>query len=196
MSATSPLPRLHTYGDLRRLSDDTRWELIDGEAHAMAGPSWQHQSVSMNLSVQLSTHFRARGCLVFAAPFDIRLPEGDEHDDAIRNVVQPDISVVCDASKLDSRGCRGAPDLVVEILSPSSASRDHVIKRALYERHGVREYWLVHPIDRVVMFYRRSGAHGFDTVEALAAEGTIPSVGFPGLEVDWDNVFADVSAEP
>jgi Uma2 family endonuclease len=196
MSATSPVPRLHTYGDLRRLSDDTRWELIDGEAHAMAGPSWQHQSVSANLLVQLATHFRARGCRVFAAPFDIRLPEGDEPDDAIRTVVQPDLSVVCDASKLDSRGCRGAPDLVVEILSPSSASRDHVVKRALYERHGVREYWLVHPIDRVVMFYRRSGEGGFHTVEAFAAEGKLPSAGFPGLEVDWDDVFADVSPEP
>jgi Uma2 family endonuclease len=196
MSATSPLPRLHTYGDLRRRSDDIRWELIEGEAHAMAGPSWQHQTVSTNLLIQLATHFRERGCRVFAAPFDIRLPEGDEHDDAIRTVVQPDLSVVCDASKLDSRGCRGAPDLVVEILSPSTAGRDHVIKRALYERHGVREYWLVHPIDRVVLIYRRSGEGGFDVFETFVAEGKLQNTGFPGLEVDWDQVFADVSAEP
>jgi Uma2 family endonuclease len=194
MSATSP--RLHTYGDLRRWSDDVRWELIDGEAHAMTGPSWQHQSVCMNLGVQLAAHFRARGCRVFPAPFDIRLPEGDEHDDAIRTVVQPDISVVCDASKLDSRGCRGAPDLVVEIISPSTAARDHVIKRALYDRHGVREYWLVHPIDRIVTIYGRVGEGGFGPAELLAAAGKLTSVGFPGLEVDWDEVFADVSAEP
>jgi Uma2 family endonuclease len=196
MSAPSPVSRLHTYGDLRRLSDDTRWELIDGEAHAMAGPSWQHQRVSMNLSAQLNTHFTPRGCLVFTAPFDIRLPERDEHDDAIRNVVQPDISVVCDASKLDSRGCRGAPDLVVEILSRSTAGRDQVIKRALYERHGVREYWLVHPIDRVLTICRRSGESGFDIFETFVTEGKLPSAGFPGLEVDWDNVFAGISAEP
>jgi Uma2 family endonuclease len=196
MSATSPLPRLHTYGDLQRWSDDVRYELIDGDALAMTGPSWQHQIVCANLLVQLVTHFRARGCRVLPAPFDIRLPEGDEHDDAIRTVVQPDISVVCDASKLDSRGCRGAPDLVVEIISPSTAARDHVIKRALYDRHGVREYWLVHPIDRIVTIYGRVGEGGFGPAELLAAAGKLTSVGFPGLEVDWDEVFADVSAEP
>jgi Uma2 family endonuclease len=192
MSATRP----HTYGDLRRWPDETRWELIDGQAHAMASPSWQHQSVCANLLVQLITHFRPRGCRVFPAPFDIRLPEGDEHDDEIRNVVQPDLSVVCDASKLDSRGCRGAPDLVVEILSRSTAGRDQVIKRALYDRHGVREYWLVHPIDRVLTICRRSGETGFDIFETFVTEGKLPSAGFPGLEVDWDDVFADVTAEP
>jgi Uma2 family endonuclease len=196
MSATSPLPRLHTYGDLRRWSDEFRWELIDGQAHAMTGPSWQHQRVCMNLSSQLNTHFNAHGCRVFAAPFDIRLPEADEHDDAIRTVVQPDISVICDASKLDSRGCRGAPDLVVEILSPSTAARDHVIKRALYERHGVREYWLVHPLDRILTIYTYRGETGFGPVELLAATGKLTSPGFPELEIDWDEVFADVSAEP
>lgn len=170
----------------------------------MTGPSWQHQAVCMNLGVQLVAHFRERGCRVLAAPFDIRLPEGDEPDDAIQTVVQPDISVVCDAGKLDSRGCRGAPDLVVEILSPSTAARDHVIKRSLYERHGVREYWLVHPLDRVVTIYRRgehrgenrSGENRFGAAETVAATGKLVSSGFPGLEVDWDAVFADVAEEP
>lgn len=194
MSTKSARPE--TYGDLRSWSDDVRWELIDGEAHAMTGPSWQHQSVCTNLILQLATHLRARGCRVFPAPFDIRLPEADEPDDAIRTVVQPDISVVCDASKLDARGCRSAPDLVVEILSPSTAARDHVIKRALYERHGVREYWLVHPLDRIVTIYRHRGEVGFGPVELLEAAGKLTSPGFPGLEVDWDEVFADVSAEP
>lgn len=195
MSATSRIDRVHTYGDLRRWSDDVRWELIDGQAHAMTGPSWQHQCVSTNLIVQLHAHFRERGCRVFAAPFEVRLPNGDEHDDAIENVVQPDISVVCDASKLDARGCRGAPDLVIELLSPSTAARDHVTKRTLYERHGVREYWLVHPLDRIVTIYRH-GEVGFGPAQTLAAAGKLTSPGFPGLEVDWDEVFIDVSAEP
>jgi Uma2 family endonuclease len=192
MSATRP----HTYGDLRGWPDETRWELIDGQAHAMAGPSWQHQTVCVNLGCQLHPYFRALGSRVFFAPLDIRLPEGDEHDDAIRNVVQPDISVVSDASKLDSRGCRGAPDLVVEVTSPATAGRDHVIKRALYERHGVREYWLVHPSDRILIIYRHRGESGFGIPETFAAEGKLPSAGFPGLEVDWDDVFANISAEP
>lgn len=196
MSATSPRPRPHTYGDLRHWSDDLRWELIDGEAHARTGPSWQHQSVLTNLLLQLAPHFRPKGCRVLPAPFDVRLPEGVQHDDAIQTVVQPDISVVCDASKLDARGCRGAPDLVVEIISPSTAARDNVIKRALYERHGVREYWLVHPIDRMLTIYVRAGDLQFGPAQLLAAAGKLTSPGFPGLEIDWDQVFADVSAEP
>jgi Uma2 family endonuclease len=195
MTATSPGRRPHTYGDLRTWSDDVRWELIDGEAYAMTSPSWQHQSVCMNLGVQLTAYFRPRGCRVFPAPFDIRLPHGNQPDDAVENVVQPDISVVCDAGKLDARGCRGAPDLVVEILSPSSAARDHLTKRALYEQHGVREYWLVHPIDRIVMIYRH-GERGFGPAETLEAAGKLTTPTFAGLEVDWDDVFADVAAEP
>lgn len=196
VSATGPLPRPHTYGDLRTWSDDVRWELIDGEPHAMTGPSWQHQRVCMNLGSQLNTYFSAHGCRVFPAPFDVRLPRGNEPDDAIESVVQPDISVVCDASKLDSRGCRGAPDLVVEVLSPTTAARDHVLKRALYERHGVREYWLVHPLDRIVTIYRRAGERGFGPVELLEAAGKLTTPTFAGLEVDWDDVFADITVEP
>ncbi len=199
MSATSPVHRPHTYADLQRWPADERWELIEGEAYAMTGPSWQHQRVSSNLVTQLNLHFSAHGCRVFHAPFDVRLARGSELDDAIETVVQPDISVVCDKTKLDSRGCRGAPELVIEILSPSTAARDHLTKRALYERHGVREYWLVHPLDRILTVYRRSdnaGVEPFGPVELLAATGKLASSSFPGLEVDWDAVFVDVSEQP
>lgn len=117
MTAASPADPPRTYGDLRRWGDDTRWELVDGQAYAMTGPSWQHQSVTMGLASQLLAYFRAHGCRVLPAPFDVRLPRGDEPDDDIETTVQPDISVVCDIGKLDERGCRGAPDLVVEVLS-------------------------------------------------------------------------------
>lgn len=201
MSATSPLDRPHTYADLRCWPDDVRWELIEGEAYAMTGPSWQHQAVCLGLAAQLRVQFRERGCQVLVAPFDVRLSLAEQDDDTITTVVQPDISVVCDASKLDARGCRGAPDLVIEVLSPSTAARDHLIKRALYERHGVREYWLVHPLDRIVTIHRRSGearvkSDGFGVPELLEARSTMASVGFPGVEIDWDDVFANVSPEP
>ena len=95
------------------------------------------------------------------APFDVRLPDGDEADEAVAKVVQPDITVVCDPFKLDERGCRGAPDWIIEVLSPTSAGHDQVRKLALYERHGVREYWLAHPDDRIVTVYRlERGAYG------------------------------------
>ena len=165
---------------------------IDGEAYAIIGPSWQHQSVVSGLLVQLVSQFRARGCRVLPAPFGVRLPRGDEPDDDVETVVQPDISVVCDESKLDERGCRGAPDLVVEVLSPSTAGRDHLTKRALYERHGVQEYWLVHPIDRLVTVHRRRAEGEFGQAELFEARGVRRTESFDGLEIDWDQAFADV----
>lgn len=192
----TPQRRTFTYADMRSWPDDERWELVEGEAFAMTGPSWQHQGVSMNLGVQLKAHFGGQGCRVFAAPFDVRLPERDEHDDEIETVVQPDLVVVCDKTKLDQRGCRGAPELVVEILSPSTAARDHVTKRALYDRHGVREYWLVHPLDRILMVYRRGESGRFEAAEPVVAAGKLASAGFEGLEIDWDLVFADVGETP
>lgn len=193
MTAASSADVPRTYGDLRRWRDDTRWELVEGEAYAMTGPSWQHQSVTAGLVAQLLAYFRAHGCRVLPAPFDVRLPRGSEPDDAIETVVQPDISVVCDPTKLDERGCRGAPDLVVEVLSPSTAGRDHLIKRALYERHGAREYWLVHPLDRIVTVHRRKGEGAFGPSELFEARGVQRMEGFAGLEIDWDQAFADVS---
>jgi Uma2 family endonuclease len=193
MTVASPADRPRTYGDLRRWSDDTRWEIIDGQAYAMAGPSWQHQAVTMGLSAQLLAYFRARGCRVLPAPLDVRLARGNEPDDEIETTVQPDISVVCDLGKLDERGCRGAPDLVIEVLSPSTAGRDHLTKRALYERHGVREYWVVHPIDRIVTMYRRKSEGGFGPSVLFEARGVRRMEGFDGLEIDWDQAFADVA---
>lgn len=192
MSATDPVDRPRTYGDLRRRKDDTRWEVIDGEPFCMTGPSWQHQSVVAGLLVQLVAHFRARGCRVLPAPFDVRLPRGAELDDDVETVVQPDISVVCDLDKLDEHGCRGAPDLVVEVLSPSTAGRDHLTKRALYERHGVKEYWLVHPIDRIVTVLRRGPDGALGQADLFEARGVRAAGAFDGLEVDWDQAFADV----
>lgn len=194
MSARGLAERPTTYADLRRLPVDERWELIAGQAYAMTGPSWQHQAVSGGLVAQLLAHFRARGCRVLHAPLDVRLPDRDEADDEITTVVQPDISVVCDASKLDARGCRGAPELVIEILSPSTAARDQLTKRALYERHGVHEYWTVHPLDRIVTIYRRSG-EAFAAGQLSETRGLLEVESFAGLVIDWDQVFADVPAE-
>jgi Uma2 family endonuclease len=192
MSATSPVERPHTYGDIRAWGDETRWELIDGQAYAMAGPNRLHQHVLTRLLLQLVPYFDGRGCQVVPAPFDVRLPYGDEADDEVQTVVQPDIVVVCDRSKLDDRGCRGAPDVVIEVLSPSTAGRDQVIKRAIYERHGVGQYWLVHPTDRVVTIYRRGSEGGFSTPEIFEARGIVPIQGHEGLELDWDRAFVDV----
>ena len=135
-----------TYGDYRSWSEEDRWELIDGVAYDMTpAPARIHADLSMALLKQLLAYFEGKPCKVYYAPFDVRLPEGNEPDDEIETVVQPDLLVVCDDKKLDDKGCRGAPDLVIEILSPATASKDCILKRALYEKHGVREFWLVDP---------------------------------------------------
>ncbi|MGB5834377.1 MAG: Uma2 family endonuclease [Thiohalocapsa sp.] len=176
----------HTYGDYLTWPDDIRYELIDGVAYLMApAPTLAHQDVVGEIYRQLANALDNLACLVYVAPVDVRLPKGQEADEHIDTVVQPDVLVVCDREKLDRRGVRGGPDLVVEVLSPGTASHDHVKKRHVYERAGVREYWLVHPIDRMVTVYRlEQGAYGKPEMQELTGE-TVVGV-LPGVAITWD----------
>jgi Uma2 family endonuclease len=141
-----PTSSLYTYGDYRQWQGDERWELIDGEAQLMSpAPRIQHQRVAGALYRQIAQFLEGHACEALIAPFDVRLPKAGEADDAVDTVVQPDLAVVCDPSKIDALGVRGAPDLVVEVLSPATAGRDEILKRDLYERSGVCEYWLIDP---------------------------------------------------
>ena len=188
-----------TYADLASLPTDRRFELIDGALYAMApAPSLNHQDVVGELFAQLKARLEGSPCRAFVAPLDVRLPRGTEADNEIDTVVQPDVLVVCDASKLDRRGVRGAPDWVCEVVSPGSASHDHIHKRRVYERAGVREFWLVHPGDRVVTIYRHDGkGYGRPDVQTLEGETRIEvlSAGESGsagesaaVVVDWAKV--------
>lgn len=176
----------HTYGEYLHWPEDVRYELIDGCAYAMApAPSRQHQVVLLELARQVANALEGQSCQAFIAPFDVRLPEGDEADDAIETVLQPDLSVVCDETKVDERGCRGAPDWIVEVLSPATASHDHIHKRKVYERAGVHEYWLVHPMDRMVTIYRlRDGTYGVPDIRELSGQTTVDRL--PVITIDWD----------
>ena len=132
----------YTYSDYCLWDDGKRWELIDGVPYEMSpAPTRKHQEISGALLNQLYNFLKNKPCEVYAAPFDVRL-NADEDDDI---VVQPDIVVVCDRSKLDDKGCKGAPDLVIEILSPASMRMDSIIKPEKYRQAGVREYWMVDP---------------------------------------------------
>ncbi|HNV72404.1 MAG TPA: Uma2 family endonuclease, partial [Candidatus Ozemobacteraceae bacterium] len=128
--------RTWTYADLLKLPEEQRCEIIDGEYFDMTpAPNRLHQEILGNLFRQIINQLDGKPCKVYFAPFDVRLPDSDDQPDGeIRNVVQPDLVVICDEKKLDDRGCRGAPDLAVEILSPSTAGKDQVKKRRLYER--------------------------------------------------------------
>ena len=148
----------YTFADYLTWDSGQRIELIDGEALLMAPPSTAHQLISMELARQLANFLEGKRCKVLPAPFAVRLFEqADERPEEVQTVVEPDLSVVCDSAKLDSRGCKGAPDLVVEVLSPSTQRHDRLVKLNLYQRAGVREYWLVSPEERTVQVLQRSG---------------------------------------
>lgn len=179
-------PGQFTYADYCRWPEDERWELIDGEAFNMCpAPTRLHQELSVELTRQIANALTKSHCRVYAAPFDVRLPQADEVDERVNTVVQPDIAVFCDRSRLDDKGARGAPDWIIEILSPSTAAKDQIRKRALYERHGVREYWLLHPVDRLLTLYRLDDQGRYGAPEFLELTGRTEVTALPGVGIDW-----------
>ena len=146
-----PLPKeeLYTIGDIYSLPEGERAELIDGQIYDMAPPSRHHQEISMELSTAIQSYIRSKkgNCRVYAAPFAGQLDE-DSH-----TYVEPDISVICDPNKLDERGCKGAPDWIIEIVSPASRRMDYYTKLFRYRTAGVREYWIVDPSKNQIIVY-------------------------------------------
>lgn len=181
---------LHTYGDYLKWPEDARYELIDGVAYLMApAPAISHQEVAGEVYRQMANALAGKPCRVLIAPVDVRLPKAGEADELIDTVVQPDVLAVCDAAKLSERGVRGAPDWVLEVLSPATAAHDQVRKRHLYEQAGVREYWMVHPTDRVLTVYRlENGAYGKPDIQAL--EGSTAVSALRDVVIAWDELAA------
>ena len=153
MALPAPKDR-YTFADCLTWGENERIEIINGEAVMMAPPSTVHQLISMELARQLANYLEGKKCKAIPAPFAVRLfeKEGETPDD-VDTVVEPDISVVCDPDKLDKNGCKGAPDLVVEILSPSTQRHDRLVKLDLYQRASVREYWIVDPDSSTVQVF-------------------------------------------
>lgn len=147
----------YTIEDIYALPDGKRAELMDGRIYYMDPPSWTHQKISMALSSEIASYIREQkgSCHVLAAPFAVFLNENDD-----KNYLEPDITVICNTSKLDEKGCHGAPDWVIEIVSPSSRPRDYIKKMMQYCTAGAREYWIVDPEKRMVMVY------GFEAEQA------------------------------
>lgn len=152
----APLPQenRYTFADLLQWDDNVRYELYYGVPVALASPSDIHQDISGEIHYQLKDYLRGKKCKVYYAPFDVRLfEEAGERPEDVDLVLQPDLLVVCDENKVDRRGVHGAPDLVIEVLSPGTARYDKLIKFNLYQRAGVREYWLVDPASHTVCVY-------------------------------------------
>ena len=175
----------YTYADYCTWDDGERWELIDGVAYAMASPSQAHQSVLGEIHRQLANFLIGHPCKVFLSPFDVRL-DADKEDDT---VVQPDLLVVCDKTKLDGKSCKGAPDLVIEIVSPSSSRHDRLLKFNKYLESGVKEYWIVEPHDKIVtVFSFQENAIAVPYGET----GKIPLGVLPECVINLQPVFADI----
>ena len=182
----------YTFADILAWNDGERAEIIDGEVFLMApAPSREHQKVSGEIFRQLANYLEGKRCEVYQAPFDVRLFEkdGDTPED-VDTVVEPDIVVVCDHSKLDDRGCKGAPDMVVEILSPSTQRHDRLVKLSLYQRAGVREYWIVSPDDQTVQVLTLS--NGLLLPHEVYSRKDVAKVNaLDGCFIEWSKVFPE-----
>lgn len=184
------LEKKYTYADYLTWPSDRRWELINGIVYSMApAPSKTHQEISRELITLFNVYLKNKPCQLFHAPFDVRLSENTENEIDIHTVVQPDLLVVCDEEKLDEKGCKGAPDLIIEILSPATAVRDMKEKLYLYEQHGVKEYWIVHPMNRLVEIFRTGETGEYKRPEVYANKEVIKVGLFPDLDISLEDIF-------
>jgi len=188
-----PLPErkeVYTYEDYLNWPDEQRIEIINGQVYFLAPPSRIHQKISGEIYIQFSNYLKDKECEVYYAPFGVKFPSANEKsNNEIKTVVEPDIVVVCDKSKLDDEGCKGAPDLIVEITSPSTARKDKVEKFNLYEKHGVKEYWIVEPEVKLVtvFLFQENGKYGRPNI--YTEEDKIKVSIFDDLVIDLKDVF-------
>ena len=187
------LNKRYTFSDYLTWIDDVRRELIDGFIKMMSpAPVNIHQKISGNFYGFLWNYLRKKDCEVRYAPFDVRLPKnGEKENDKIYTVVQPDLCIICDPSKIDEKGCIGAPDFIIEILSKGSSKHDAKIKYELYQRHGVREYWIVHPTEQTVLVYVLNNTGKYENIGIFAQDEKVKVNIFEDFYIDLAEVFGD-----
>lgn len=182
-----------TYAHYLTWPAEERWEIIDGILYNMSlTPSRYHQEISMNLAFEINKFLKENGknCKVYAAPFDVRFPEGEQTDEDITTVVQPDISIVCNPEKLDDKGCKGAPDFIAEITSLATIKKDMKDKLILYEKHGVPEYWIIQPEENIVMVHKLNEQKKYDRAKIFSKEDVIElKLKEATLEIDLKKIF-------
>ena len=183
------LTKSYTYADYLKWTFEERVELIKGKIFKMSpAPSSSHQRISFRLGNALFNYLNGKQCEVFSAPFDVRLPRKSKDDKDIYTVLQPDICVICDPSKIEERGCLGAPDIVIEILSPANNQKELKYKHEAYEEAGVKEYWVFDPREKGIQVYLRTNgkllASGY-----LYAEDKFTTDILPGFSLDLTELF-------
>lgn len=181
----------YSYAEYMTWQFPERLELINGQIFKLfPTPSRKHQCISMNLSYLIANHIKNKSCDIYTAPFDVRFPTGN-NDEETYTVVQPDISVICDKNKLDDRGCVGAPDMIIEILSPSTGAKDATIKFDLYEEQGVKEYWMVYPGEHLLDVFVLNEKGKYEWIKKNTQHDKVKVNIFDDLYMDMEMVFAD-----
>lgn len=181
----------YTYADYLLWQFKDRVEIIKGKIFKISpAPSRCHQEISWVLARQLDKAFHKTSCKMYSAPFDVRLINFKDrtNDNHITSVVQPDLCVVGDADKLDEKGCVGAPDLIIEILSPGNSNREMTIKFDLYEENGVKEYWIVNQSEKTILIYVLK-ENKFIGLKPIVENGKLESPTFPNLKFTAKNIF-------
>ena len=182
----------YTYADYLQWKFEERLELFRGKVFKLSAPNTKHQDISRNILVPIALFLKKKPCKVFAAPFDVRLPvKNKKKDDEVTTVVQPDICVICDETKIDSRGCCGAPDLMVEILSPGNSKKEIRLKHELYEEAGVKEYWIVNPVEENIVVFILNEERKFCGLKMYASGDTIESLAVSGLKINLNEIFTN-----
>ena len=193
--ANLDLNKVYTYADYYKWKFDERVELIKGYIFKMSpGPNRLHQEISGGISFQLQRFLERSPCKVYTAPFDVRFPRKSKADKDIITVLQPDICVVCDRSKLDDRGCIGAPDIVVEVLSPSNNKKELKNKYEIYEEAGVKEYWIVWPYEQTMIVYTLTDGK-FVSSPVISGGDILTSSVLPGFSLNISELFRDNDTE-
>ena len=170
---------------------DDRVELIKGKVFPMSGPARMHQRVSVHISYFLYQFLIGMPCEVYTAPFDVRFYRESKADKDIYTVLQPDLCVICDSQKLDERGCIGAPDLVIEILSPGNNKKELLNKCTIYEEFGVKEYWIVGPEEKTLLKCTLNQQGKYQPSKLFTLNHKVCSEVLPGFELDLDRIFED-----
>ena len=191
MAARNQHEDMYTYRRYcEELGDGNRYEIIDGVPYLMAAPFDQHQAILGEIYLRLRIFLQGKKCVVRLSPYDVRLAIYGEIGDNVINVVQPDISVFCDRSKMDKKGGIAAPDVAIEVLSPSSIQNDRYRKYNLYEKAGVREYWIVDGANEAIeIFVAEKGK--FKLRDLLLEKDVITSSVLEGLEIKVSDIFVD-----
>ncbi|MCB0632836.1 MAG: Uma2 family endonuclease [Saprospiraceae bacterium] len=190
------LNKRYTYEDYLSWRLEEAVELIRGKIFRMSpAPNMSHQWISSELRNKIYNYLKGKPYRSFAAPFDVRLPlpPHKQQDEVIDTVVQPDISVICDLSKLDRRGCLGAPDWIIEILSNSTSKKDLTDKFDIYQHAGVKEYWVVYPHEGTVIAYRLDDKNTYQIVrpQPFVKDESVPVGIFPDFSIDLEGVFPE-----